>query len=214
MPWSIYRCPILDFSAQIDIIARIQIRDMSSLEDTGLLVEPREEGSRSSEYREIIKSVVSNFGDAIVARPAKETASARVTEVAEMSLEKKSTIIKCVEEAMDMMGRTGKEVFLEIVYRRYGVVIDDVVDSPHKFMRALELFNGSSASIMERHALDGLERKLKISASSLEGAVAVLEGRAPTVEYSERRTRKRRVVVEVKKATSPGRFEYHNTFTS
>jgi hypothetical protein len=187
---------------------------MSGLEDTGLLGEPSEDGSRSSEYREVISSVVSNFGDAAVARPQKETPYVRGADIAEMSLEKKTTIIKCVEEAMDMMGRTGKEVFLEIVYRRYGVVIDDVVDSPRKFMRALELFNGTSASIMERHALDGLERELRISASSLEEAVAVLEGRAPTVKHTEKRTRKRRVVVEVKKTTSPERFEYHNNFTS
>jgi hypothetical protein len=186
---------------------------MSGLEDTGLMGEPTEEGSRSSEYREMIKSMVSNFGEARVARPRKEAAYVRVTEVSEMSLEKKTTIIKCVEEAMDMMGRTGKEVFLEIVYRRYGVVIDDVVDAPKKFMKALELFNGSSASIMERNALDGLERKLKISATSLEEAVAVLEGRTPPVKHSEKRFQKRRVVVVVKKASTPERFEYHNTFS-
>jgi hypothetical protein len=187
---------------------------MSGLEDTDLLGEPRGDGSRSSEYREIISSMVSNFGDAVAARPPRKTGYVRVTEVSEMSLEKKATIIKCVEEAMDMMGRTGKEVFLEIVYRRYGVVIDDVVDAPRKFMRALERFHGPSASIMERHALDGLERKLKISASSLEEAVAVLEGRAPAVKRSEKKTIKRGVVVEVKKATSPERFEYHSTFTT
>jgi hypothetical protein len=186
---------------------------MSSLEDTDLVEEAREDGTRSSEYREMIKSVVSNFGGSTVARPPKEAPHVRVTEVSEMSLEKKTTIIKCVEEAMDMMGRTGKEVFLEIVYRRYGVVIDDVVDAPRKFMRSLELFHGSSASIMERNALDGLERKLKISASSLEEAVAVLEGKAPPVKHSGKRIQKRRVVVEVKKVTTPERFEYHNVFT-
>jgi hypothetical protein len=185
---------------------------MSGLKVVGPLEEPREDGSRSNEYREVISSMVSNFGDATVARPQMEKAN--VTDVSEMSIEKKAMVIKCVEEAMDMMGRTGKEVFLELVYRRYGVVIDDVVDSPSKFIRALELFNGASASIMERHALDGVERKLKISASSLVEAVAILEGRAPPVKHSEKRILKRRVVVEVKKAASPERFEYHGSFPS
>jgi hypothetical protein len=187
---------------------------MSGLEDVGPLGEPREDGPRSNEYRAVISSVVSNFGDSTVARQLSETRYLGMTEAEEMSLEKKATVIKCVEEAMDMMGRTGKEVFLEIVYRRYGLVIDDVVDDPRKFMRALRLLQGSSASILERHALDGLEQKLKVSAASLEEAVAVLEGRDPTMERSERRTRKRRVKVVVKKTTSPARFEYHNTFTS
>jgi hypothetical protein len=187
---------------------------MSGIEDAGPLGEPREDGSRSSEYREVISSVVSNFGGSTVARQLSGPRYLGVTEVEEMSLEKKATVIKCVEEAMDMMGRTGKEVFLEIVYRRYGLVIDDVVDDPRKFMRALRLLQGSSASILERHALDGLEQKLKVSAASLEEAVAVLEGRAPTVEHHEKRTRKRRVAVEEKKAAPPAQFEYHNTFTS
>ena len=187
---------------------------MNSLED-GLLEEASEGGSKPSEYREIIRSVVSKFGDATVTttQPTRETEPETTTVISEMSLERKTTVIKCVEEAMDMMGRTGKEVFLEIVYRRYGVVIDDVVDAPRIFMRALELFNGSSASILERHALDGLQKKLKISASSLEEAVAVLEGRAPPVERSERRTRKKKVVVEGERTTSAERFEYRQSFT-
>ena len=188
---------------------------MSGLEDAGLPGEPTEGGSRSNEYGRIITSVVSNFGDTTVVRPQSETRFLGVTEVEEMSLEKKATVIKCVEEAMDMMGRTGKEVFLEIVYRRYGLVIDDVVDDPRQFMKALKLLQGtSSASILERHALDGLEQKLKVSASSLEQAVAVLEGRAPPVQRSERKPRKRRAVVERKKPAEPERFEYNNTYTA
>ena len=187
---------------------------MSRLEETDLLGDPREDDTRSSEYKEVINSVVSNFGDPTVARQPRVTEHVHMTEVEEMSLEKKATVIKCVEEAMDMMGRTGKEVFLEIVYRRYGLVIDDVVDDPRQFMKALKLLQGSSASILERHALDGLEQRLKVSAASLEEAVAILGGRVPPVADPERRPRKRRVVVERKKPAEPEKFEYHCTFNA
>lgn len=188
------------------------MKGMSDFEDLGLPGERREDDPKSSEYREVISPVVSNFGGSVVTRQ-RETRSVPVREVGEMSLEKKATVIKCVEEAMNMMGRTGKEVFLEIVYRRYGVVIDDVVDAPQKFMYALELYHGHSASIMERHALDGIEQRLKVSASSLEEAVAALGGRARPIGHHDEITQRRKVVVEQKRATRPGRFEYHCTFS-
>ena len=163
-----------------------------------------EDESRPSEYRQAINSVMSNFGD----RPQEENRFPGAAEVEEMPLEKKAAVIKCVEESMDMMGRTGKEVFLELVYRRYGVVIDDVVDDPRKFMRALKFLEGSTAAILERHALDELEQKLKVSASSLEEAVAMLGGRS-SVRRSEKKAVKKEVVEEEEaEPRPPERFEY------
>ena len=91
--------------------------------------------------------------------------------------EQRATNLQCVDEALDVMGRTGKEVFYEILLRRYGLDKDGIVDSPGRFMTSLKVLMEGSARVLELYALDEFEKKLGISASTYEEAVATLKGR-------------------------------------
>jgi hypothetical protein len=96
----------------------------------------------------------------------------------EFSPAQRTMITSCVESALDLMGRTGKDVFFELLWRRHGVTKDDIIDNPGKFMTALKVLLDSSAFVLETYALDEIERNLKISAYSLEDAIAKLRARS------------------------------------
>lgn len=192
-------------------MTRVQIKGMSDPEGTEISELLGKYISKFSEEKDSTNTQVPKVGYIPAAQTA-EMAAAPVQhgEVKEIAFEKKVAVIQCVQNAMDMMGQTGKEVFLEIVYREYGLVVDDAVDAPRKFIHAAKYFLGPSASILERRALDEIEQKLKISASSLERAVALLGGGASVVEDSARVVLKKRFATERRsKPSSPKRYEYH-----
>jgi hypothetical protein len=149
---------------------------------------PTELETISSEYVAVIASLRSKFKEQPVVLEQNETAKKMRISYPEMQLspDQRLAVVQSMEKAMAHMGRTGKEIFLGILYKRYGVVKQDMVDSPSKFMGALRIFLGSSASVIERYALDELETRLKISASSLEEAVAILKGQADLKKPPER----------------------------
>jgi len=84
----------------------------------------------------------------------------------------RAAVFKCVEDALDIMGHNGKEVFLELLRLRYNLTEDEIVESPGRFMSILKVFFDTSARVFERNILWVMERDLGVSASTFEEAVA------------------------------------------
>jgi hypothetical protein len=91
--------------------------------------------------------------------------------------EEAEVVMSCVEKAFDVMGRTGNEVFFQILQSRYGITKSDIVDSPGAFTSTLKVMLDSSASVLMSYALDELIQRLGVKASTLEEAIAILKRR-------------------------------------
>src|SRR5579863_4619477 len=103
------------------------------------------------------------------------------TDQGELSPALRVSVLACINKAMEIMGRTGRDVFFEILQRRYGVSEVDIVDYPGKFMTALKLMFDTSAYVIESHILDEIYRSSGVKGVSLEDVVATLRSRAPEV---------------------------------
>jgi len=165
-----------------------------------------ESSPKATEYLAVIDSLKSRFREGGEREGEKENNSHSTPSPDFLTPEQESVVIQSVEGAIAQMGRTGKEIFLSILHKRYGIVRQDIVDSPGKFMSILRIYLGSTASVLERCALDDIEARLKVSATSLEEAVAILRGQASEAPSSEKgahperqRTKKGDLIL----------FEYH-----
>jgi hypothetical protein len=169
---------------------------------------PLETESKPTEYQAVIDSLKSKFKEGNELQDSKGSEKIRITASANfLTPEQEKVIIQSVERAIAHMGRNGKEIFLGILHKRYGLVRQDMVDAPGRFMGVLRVYLGSTASVLERCALDEIEARLKVSATSLEEAVAILRGQASEAVIADasalperRRTKKGDLIL----------FEYHS----
>jgi hypothetical protein len=168
----------------------------------------KENESKPTEYQAVIDSLKSKFKERAELDVSNGSNQVRITATANfLTPDQEKVIIQSVERAIAHMGRNGKEIFLGILHKRYGLVRQDMVDAPGRFMGVLRVYLGSTASVLERCALDEIEARLKVSATSLEEAVAILRGQASEAEKAEasalperRRTKKGDLIL----------FEYHS----
>ena len=140
---------------------------------------PLEPESKPTEYLAVIDALKSKFkerGELDESQAIKQMQITTATNF--LTPEQEKVIIQSVERAIANMGRNGKEIFLGILHKRYGIVRQDIVDSPGRFMGAMRIYLGTTGSVLERCALDEIEARLKVSATSLEEAVAILRGQA------------------------------------
>ena len=84
-------------------------------------------------------------------------------------------ILMSINKAMEIMGRTGRDVFFEILQRRYGVSEVDIVDYPGKFMTALKLMFDTSAYVIESHILAEIYRNSGVKGVTLEDVLNTLK---------------------------------------
>lgn len=170
-----------------------------------------EEETLSSEYNAAIKAIKSGLDEEPLLK-AEASFVMRNPELPgnELAPEQKTAIIQCVDKAMNMMGENGKEVLLEILYRRYGVVEDDVVERPDEFMRLVKRFMGSTTAVLERRALDEIQHRLRISGSTLEEVIDILRGQADYARAAQRENLRKGAKSKKKSELShPVRIEYH-----
>lgn len=107
--------------------------------------------------------------------PRESGANPVMPQTSQLSPAQKADVFKCVEEAFDIMGRTGKEVFFELLRLRHNLTKDEIVESPGRFMSILKIFFDTSAQVLERNILWVMERDLGVSAPTFEEAVASLK---------------------------------------
>jgi len=98
----------------------------------------------------------------------------RPVKVSELSQVSKQIVMESVDDALAVMGGTGREVFFEIADRRYGVTRADIIDSPGKLMSVLKLMFDKTARVFEVYALRKIKEKTGIEAGTLEEAVNLL----------------------------------------
>jgi hypothetical protein len=91
--------------------------------------------------------------------------------------ERRALVSQSIDNALDLMGRTGRDIFLEILDKKSGMTKDRMAETPHRLMTTLELIFDSSAAVIEEYALRGIKERTGIEASTLEEAVAVMEAR-------------------------------------
>ncbi|HEV2226160.1 MAG TPA: hypothetical protein VGR56_05070 [Nitrososphaerales archaeon] len=89
--------------------------------------------------------------------------------------EERAVAIQSIDNALDVMGRTWRDVFFEILDRRYGITKDWIAESPDRLRTTLKLIFANSASVIERYALREIKERTGVEASSLEEAVAMIE---------------------------------------
>ncbi len=78
------------------------------------------------------------------------------------------------DAALEMIGRSGREVLYGLMEQRYGLKPTDIPTKPGVYMSALGAILARSASVVEKYVLDLVKEKTGIEAHTLEEAVAKL----------------------------------------
>ncbi len=139
---------------------------------------------------------------------------AMVARTSQLSPELRDFVLECLDEALEVMGRTGVEVFFGVLHGRYGMTRDDIVESPGKFMSVLKLVLDSSALVLEGYALAAFERRTKISASSLEEAVSLLEKISRSANFEEEELESGSLGRRGEESEHGAKFAYHYNIAS
>jgi len=84
-------------------------------------------------------------------------------------------LTEALDHALEMIGRTGKEVLFAILEERYGLGPTDIVTRPGQFMSALQHLLGNSALVIETDMLLFIKEKRAVRGWSLEDAVDKLK---------------------------------------
>jgi hypothetical protein len=83
--------------------------------------------------------------------------------------------VEALDNALDMIGRTGKEVLYAMLEERYELRPTDIALKPGQFMSALRHLLGNSALVIETFMLYNIDEKTRVRGWSLEDAVYKLK---------------------------------------
>ena len=86
-------------------------------------------------------------------------------------------LAESLEEALEMVGRSGREVLFGILEKRYDLRRKDIVDKTGLYLSALRDLLGSSSTVVERQMLSSIRDRMGIDAHTLEEAVFKLRKR-------------------------------------
>jgi hypothetical protein len=151
----------------------------------------------SSEFKDVMESLLKGLGKApdkvldiqVLARqservvvlpgpePQKETPL-----VSQSKDDWRRVVFESIDDALSVMGRTGRDVFYEILERRYGLHKSEMADSPGRLMSTLKVMFDRTSRVFEIHALENIAEKTGIRAGSLEEAVDMLRGTGRNME--------------------------------
>ena len=79
-------------------------------------------------------------------------------------------MVNALERGLDMTGRSGKEVLIEMLAVRYDLKPNDFVDKPAELMGALRALLGSSCRVLEVEMLRSIKEETGVSARTIEEA--------------------------------------------
>ena len=83
-------------------------------------------------------------------------------------------VMNAVNYALEVTGRTGKEVLYSMLERQYGVVTEEIILKPGPFMSALSDLLGPGAHVLEREMLGYIRAETGVVAHNLEEATDLL----------------------------------------
>jgi hypothetical protein len=84
-------------------------------------------------------------------------------------------VVEALDNAFDMIGRTGKDVLYTMLEERYELRTTDVATKPGEFMSALRALLADSALVIESYMLSFIAEKTQVRGWSLEDAVDKLK---------------------------------------
>jgi hypothetical protein len=84
-------------------------------------------------------------------------------------------LFQALDNALDMVGRTGKDVLYTMLEERHGLKTTDVASKPGDFMSALRALLESSAMVIESYMLAYVSETTGVRGWSLEDAVDKLK---------------------------------------
>ena len=89
----------------------------------------------------------------------------------------RALLAESLDHALEMVGRSGREVLYGLLERRYDLRRGDIVDKPGLYVSALRDLLGNSCTLVERSILASVKEATGIEAHTLEEAVFKLKER-------------------------------------
>jgi hypothetical protein len=86
-----------------------------------------------------------------------------------------AVLVKSLEQALEMIGRTGREVLYGLLERRYALKPVDIANKTGVYISALRDVLGSSCDVIEKYMLSQVREETGVEANSLEEAVFKLK---------------------------------------
>ncbi len=86
---------------------------------------------------------------------------------------------EAVDNALDLVGRLGKDVLYTMLEERHGLRLVDAAEKPGQFVSALRDVLGGSGTVIEHYSLTYIQEKTGISARSFEEAAHLLKQKYP-----------------------------------
>ena len=83
----------------------------------------------------------------------------------------RALLVESLDTALDMVGRTGKEVLYGMLEARYTLHKRDLADKPGVYLSALRDLLGSSCDVIERYILSQVKERSGVEAHTIEEAV-------------------------------------------
>ncbi len=84
-------------------------------------------------------------------------------------------LVNSLDDALEMVGRSGRDVLYGVLENRYALRSGDISTRTGTYMSALRDLLGSSATVVERYVLREVREETGIEAHTLEEAVAKLK---------------------------------------
>ena len=105
----------------------------------------------------------------------KKDPSASVPEASVILTGYQAILVKSLEQALEMIGRTGREVLYGLLERRYALRPVDIANKTGLYISALRDVLGSSCDVIEKYMLGQVREETGVEANSLEEAVFKLK---------------------------------------
>jgi hypothetical protein len=87
----------------------------------------------------------------------------------------KAILANSLEQALEMIGRTGREVLYGLLEKRYELRREDIANKTGIYMSALRDVLGGSCDVIEKYMLSQIREETGVVANSLEEAVFKLK---------------------------------------
>lgn len=87
----------------------------------------------------------------------------------------RAVLVTSLDKAMEIVGRSGREVIYGLMERRYGLRAEDIVTKPGVYVSGLRDLLGSSCIVVEKHVLAEIRQTEGIDAYTIEDAVFKLK---------------------------------------
>ncbi len=87
----------------------------------------------------------------------------------------RAVLVASLDKALEIVGRSGREVIYGLMERRYGLRAEDIVTKPGVYVSGLRDLLGSSCIVVEKHALAEIRDAEGIDAHTIEDAVFKLK---------------------------------------